>query len=177
LPSAVEVHLHHSTERVPQFVRTHIEEHLRLTPVLLGVGGTLLDVLAQTDISHQKEVEASHVKVVEQRAADAEENRRQFLERCRNDLGILPLQTQRISLCTVREEVHGLTTPHDEMVENLEAIESIQICASHQTRIADGERRPALHAILSSPMLSLETFRMSATRWKLVSRRLENGSA
>jgi signal transduction histidine kinase len=36
---------------------------------------------------------------------------------------------------------------HDEMVENLEAIESIQICASHQTRIADGERRPALHAL------------------------------
>ena len=36
---------HHSTERVPQFVRTHIEEHLRLTPVLLGVGGTLLDDL------------------------------------------------------------------------------------------------------------------------------------
>lgn len=28
---------------------------------------------------------------------------------------------------------------HDEMIENLDAIESIQICASHQTRIADGK--------------------------------------
>lgn len=34
-------------------------------------------LLLQTDISHQKEVEADHVKVVEQRAHDAEENKRQ----------------------------------------------------------------------------------------------------
>lgn len=31
---------------------------------------------------------------------------------------------------------------HDEMIENLDAIESIQICASHQTRIADGKSSP-----------------------------------
>lgn len=110
-----------------------------------------------TDISHQKEVEASHVKVVEQRAADAEENRRQtemFLDMSSHELRN-PLsgvwQNAEVVAASLEKFTEWLDElkkvpsldqevvkdMHDEMVENLDAIESIQICASHQTRIAD----------------------------------------
>ncbi|GAA5867640.1 hypothetical protein JCM3774_001541 [Rhodotorula dairenensis] len=110
-----------------------------------------------TDISHQKEVEASHVKVVEQRADDAEENRRQtemFLDmsshELRNPLSGVWQNAEVVAASLEKftawlDELKGVPSldqdvikeMHDEMVENLDAVESIQICASHQTRIAD----------------------------------------
>lgn len=37
-------------------------------------------------------------------------------------------------------ELDGLDELLEEMQENMEAVESIMLCCSHQTRIADGER-------------------------------------
>ncbi|BGP26767.1 multi-sensor hybrid histidine kinase [Rhodotorula toruloides] len=111
-----------------------------------------------TDITHQKEVEAFHVSEVEQRARDAEENRRNtemFLDmsshELRNPLSgvwqnaeVVAVSLEKITqwLDDLRNGGKILDPPtleemHEEMLENLDAIESIQICASHQTRIAD----------------------------------------
>ncbi|BGP02584.1 hypothetical protein JCM10021v2_006304 [Rhodotorula toruloides] len=111
-----------------------------------------------TDITHQKEVEAFHVSEVEQRARDAEENRRNtemFLDmsshELRNPLSgvwqnaeVVAVSLEKITqwLDDLRNGGKTLDPPtleemHEEMLENLDAIESIQICASHQTRIAD----------------------------------------
>ncbi|KAL7343672.1 CnHHK4 protein [Rhodotorula toruloides] len=111
-----------------------------------------------TDITHQKEVEAFHVSEVEQRARDAEENRRNtemFLDmsshELRNPLSgvwqnaeVVAVSLEKITqwLDDLRHGGKTLDPPtleemHEEMLENLDAIESIQICASHQTRIAD----------------------------------------
>ncbi|GAA6056619.1 hypothetical protein JCM3770_006359 [Rhodotorula araucariae] len=112
-----------------------------------------------TDISHQKEVEAFHIREVEQRAQEAEENRRNtemFLDMSSHELrnplsGVWQnAEVVAASLEKFVDFLDELRAPHDapldhaaveelhgEMLENVDAIESIMLCASHQTRIAD----------------------------------------
>ncbi|KAM0790952.1 hypothetical protein ACM66B_004257 [Microbotryomycetes sp. NB124-2] len=110
-----------------------------------------------TDISQQKRVEALHIQEVERRAADAEENRRntdQFLDmsshELRNPLSGVWQNAQVVgdSLEKFVEllddlvdgevpDTETLEALHSEMLENVEAVESIILCASHQQRIAD----------------------------------------
>ncbi|KAK4047296.1 hypothetical protein OIV83_005474 [Microbotryomycetes sp. JL201] len=110
-----------------------------------------------TDISQQKRVEALHIQEVERRAADAEENRRntdQFLDmsshELRNPLSGVWQNAQVIGdslekfVELLDDLVDGevpdsdtLEALHGEMLENVEAVESIILCASHQQRIAD----------------------------------------
>ncbi|GAA5896575.1 hypothetical protein JCM8208_004237 [Rhodotorula glutinis] len=112
-----------------------------------------------TDISHQKEVEAFHIREVEQRAQEAEENRRNtemFLDMSSHELrnplsgvwqnaevvgGSLEKFVEFLDELRNRPEVPldsvAVEELHSEMLENVDAIESIMLCASHQTRIAD----------------------------------------
>ncbi|KPV74021.1 uncharacterized protein RHOBADRAFT_54592 [Rhodotorula graminis WP1] len=112
-----------------------------------------------TDISHQKEVEAFHIREVEQRAQEAEENRRNteiFLDMSSHELrnplsgvwqnaevvgGSLEKFVEFLDELRHQPEVPldsaTVEELHGEMLENVEAIESIMLCASHQTRIAD----------------------------------------
>ncbi|GAA6059978.1 hypothetical protein JCM10212_001327 [Sporobolomyces blumeae] len=112
---------------------------------------------ALTDITRQKEVEELHIRTVEQRAADAEENRRQteaFLDMSSHELRN-PLsgvwQNAEVIAASLEKYVEllddlrdGEIPPreviqelHDEMVENVDAVESILLCTAHQGRIAD----------------------------------------
>ncbi|GAA5948632.1 hypothetical protein JCM21900_005196 [Sporobolomyces salmonicolor] len=112
---------------------------------------------ALTDITRQKEMEELHIRTIEQRAADAEENRRNtemFLDmsshEMRNPLSgvwqnaevlsaslekyvelINDLRERKVVPLAMLDELHA------EMLENVEAVESIMLCASHQGRIAD----------------------------------------
>ncbi|ORY86726.1 hypothetical protein BCR35DRAFT_302457 [Leucosporidium creatinivorum] len=110
-----------------------------------------------TDISSQKRVEQLHIQEVERRAADAEENRRQtdqFLDmsshELRNPLSGVWQNAQVVGdslekFVELLEELQEGNVPDEqtldsllaEMEENVESIESIILCASHQQRIAD----------------------------------------
>ncbi|KPV74030.1 uncharacterized protein RHOBADRAFT_54600 [Rhodotorula graminis WP1] len=112
---------------------------------------------ALTDITRQKEIEMLHIREVEQRAVDAEENRRNtemFLDMSSHELrnplsGVWQnAEVVSTSLAKYVELIDGLRHGHaapqrvldalyDEMLENVEAVESIILCASHQGRIAD----------------------------------------
>ncbi|GAA5985176.1 hypothetical protein JCM10908_002555 [Rhodotorula pacifica] len=112
---------------------------------------------ALTDITRQKEIEVLHLREVERRAADAEENRRNtelFLDMSSHELRN-PLsgvwQNAEVVAASLGKYVNmleelrrgqqlddqTLQSLHDEMVENVDAVESIILCASHQGRIAD----------------------------------------
>ncbi|SCV70300.1 BQ2448_1694 [Microbotryum intermedium] len=114
-------------------------------------------VAVLTDITRQKMIEREHLQIVEQRAADAEENRRNtemFLDlsshEMRNPLSgvwqnaqVLSGSLEQIS-CVIDDLCAGRTPPlavlenvRREMQENAEAVDSIILCASHQGRIAD----------------------------------------
>ncbi|GAA5995793.1 uncharacterized protein JCM10292_004752 [Rhodotorula paludigena] len=110
-----------------------------------------------TDITHQKEVEAFHIREVEQRAQEADENRRNtemFLDmsshELRNPLSGVWQNAEVVSASLEKfveflDDLREGEEPrpdlvedlHAEMLENVDAIESIMLCASHQTRIAD----------------------------------------
>ncbi|GAA5852766.1 hypothetical protein JCM9279_003962 [Rhodotorula babjevae] len=112
---------------------------------------------ALTDITRQKEIEMLHIREVEQRAVDAEENRRNtemFLDMSSHELrnplsGVWQnAEVVSTSLAKYVELIDGLRQGHpapqqvlddlyNEMLENVEAVESIILCASHQGRIAD----------------------------------------
>ncbi|GAA5995875.1 uncharacterized protein JCM10292_004800 [Rhodotorula paludigena] len=112
---------------------------------------------ALTDITRQKELEMLHIREVEQRALDAEENRRNtemFLDMSSHELRN-PLsgvwQNAEVVSASLEKYVDLLdslrqgreVSPklfdslYNEMLENVEAVESIILCASHQGRIAD----------------------------------------
>ncbi|GAA6054361.1 hypothetical protein JCM3770_003336 [Rhodotorula araucariae] len=112
---------------------------------------------ALTDITRQKEVEMLHIREVEQRAVDAEENRRNtemFLDmsshELRNPLSGVWQNAEVVSaslekyvelIDDLRKGHHvpqaALDDLYNEMLENVEAVDSIILCASHQGRIAD----------------------------------------
>ncbi|SCZ87449.1 BZ3500_MvSof-1268-A1-R1_Chr2-2g04915 [Microbotryum saponariae] len=114
-------------------------------------------VAVLTDITRQKMIEREHLQIVEQRAADAEENRRNtemFLDlsshEMRNPLSgvwqnaqVLSGSLEQISgviddLCAGRTPPQAiLENVRREMQENADAVDSIILCASHQGRIAD----------------------------------------
>ncbi|GAA5891499.1 hypothetical protein JCM6882_004493 [Rhodosporidiobolus microsporus] len=112
---------------------------------------------ALTDITKQKEAELLHIKAVEQRAADAEQTRintEMFLDMSSHELrnplsGVWQnaevvassldkyvdlLDDLRNGHAPPEEELQAL---FDEMQENIEAVDSILLCAAHQGRIAD----------------------------------------
>ena len=131
---------------------------------------------AITDISEQKRVrseflskkycadscilqlEALHIQAVEQRAIDAEENRRNqelFIDMAshelRNPLSGVWQNAEVVSgslerILDIIEDIRSGNTPDEEtmedaqkeMLENIDAVESIILCAAHQGRIADG---------------------------------------
>ncbi|SGY14975.1 BQ5605_C013g07190 [Microbotryum silenes-dioicae] len=110
-----------------------------------------------TDITASKRLEKLHLRAVEQRAADAEENRRNtelFLDlsshELRNPLSAVWQNAEVVSsslekfielIDELKEgevpEQDVLEQLHDEMLENVEAVESIILCANHQQRIAN----------------------------------------
>ncbi|GAA6012808.1 hypothetical protein JCM10207_005367 [Rhodosporidiobolus poonsookiae] len=110
-----------------------------------------------TDVSHQKEVEAFHIREVESRAQEAEENRRNtemFLDvsshELRNPLSGVWQNAEVVGASLDRfldflEDLRAgkaaepavIEEMHEEMLENVDAVESIMLCASHQQRIAD----------------------------------------
>ncbi|BGP42546.1 hypothetical protein JCM10450v2_006649 [Rhodotorula kratochvilovae] len=112
---------------------------------------------ALTDITRQKEIEMLHIREVEQRAVDAEENRRNtemFLDmsshELRNPLSGVWQNAEVVSaslekyvelIDNLRQGHHvpqsALDDLYNEMLENVEAVDSIILCASHQGRIAD----------------------------------------
>ncbi|BGO94298.1 hypothetical protein NBRC10512_002748 [Rhodotorula toruloides] len=137
---------------------------------------------ALTDITRQKEVEMLHIREVEQRAADAEENRRNtemFLDmsshELRNPLSGVWQNAEVVSASLERyvelldnlrqgqsvshEELDDL---YNEMLENIEAVESIILCASHQGRIADD--------ILNVSKLNMGLLTVNLMPFELVSR-------
>ncbi|GAA6013850.1 hypothetical protein JCM10207_008212 [Rhodosporidiobolus poonsookiae] len=112
---------------------------------------------ALTEITKQKEVELLHIREVEQRAADAEQTRintEMFLDmsshELRNPLSGVWQNAEVVSasldkyvdLIDDLRDGHVPPTPElealaNEMQENVDAVESIMLCASHQQRIAD----------------------------------------
>ncbi|GAA6041500.1 hypothetical protein JCM8097_001909 [Rhodosporidiobolus ruineniae] len=112
---------------------------------------------ALTDITKQKELELKHIQEVERRAADAEQTRintEMFLDMSSHELrnplsGVWQnaevvaasldkyvdlLDDLRDGRVLPQEELEAL---YNEMQENVEAVESILLCAAHQGRIAD----------------------------------------
>ncbi|TKA52251.1 hypothetical protein B0A53_04674 [Rhodotorula sp. CCFEE 5036] len=137
---------------------------------------------ALTDITRQKEIEVLHLREVERRAADAEENRRNtemFLDMSSHELRN-PLsgvwQNAEVVSASLGKYVklldglrHGqqvddqtLQSLHDEMLENVDAVESIILCASHQSRIADD--------ILNVSKLNMGLLTVNPVPFDLVSR-------
>ncbi|GAA5905350.1 uncharacterized protein JCM6883_006368 [Sporobolomyces salmoneus] len=112
---------------------------------------------ALTDITQQKRIEELHIRNVEERMRDVEENRRQmedFLDfsshENRNPLSGVWQNAEVVSASLEKyvellEELQDGELPppetlkalHDEMLENTEAMESILLCTAHQGRIAD----------------------------------------
>lgn len=107
-----------------------------------------------TDVTERKESEQKQLEAAEGRARDAEESKRQqeaFIDmtshEIRNPLhGIHQaadlLYSSLKFLCGLVENSHHISGPdlvqfRDELREDIDAIESIQLCASHQSRIAD----------------------------------------
>ncbi|KAM0747651.1 hypothetical protein T439DRAFT_93583 [Meredithblackwellia eburnea MCA 4105] len=110
-----------------------------------------------TDITSQKRIEALHIHAMEQRANDAEENRRQqeqYIDlashELRNPLSAIwqNSETVSISLSHISDFLEDLQNGElpdkdtladlqEEMRENMEGLSSILLCASHQGRIAD----------------------------------------
>ncbi|SCV70301.1 BQ2448_1695 [Microbotryum intermedium] len=110
-----------------------------------------------TDITASKRLEKLHLRAVEQRASDAEENRRNtelFLDlsshELRNPLSAVWQNAEVVSSSLEKfieliDELKDGEVPeqdvleqlHDEMLENVEAVESIILCANHQQRIAN----------------------------------------
>lgn len=122
----------------------------------IGSGGGFVGAI--TDISRPKQIEALHIQTVDQRAADAEENRRQmdsFIDMASHELrnplsGVLQnAEVIGSSLAKINDVINEMRTGqklpnagildgiYREMIENSEAVESIMLCASHQGRIAD----------------------------------------
>ena len=116
----------------------------------------MTDLVVVTDISHQKRIEALHIQTVEQRANDAEENRRQqelFIDMASHELRnplsgvwqnaeVVGGSLERIS--DVIDEIRNGNTPdtdilddiHHEMQENIEAVESIILCVLFDSSLA-----------------------------------------
>ncbi|GAA5867623.1 hypothetical protein JCM3774_001533 [Rhodotorula dairenensis] len=137
---------------------------------------------ALTDITRQKEIEVLHLREVERRAADAEENRRNtemFLDmsshELRNPLSGVWQNAEVVSaslgkyvslIDNLRRgrqvDEQTLQSLHDEMVENVEAVESIILCAAHQGRIADD--------ILNVSKLNMGLLTVNPVPFDLVSR-------
>lgn len=107
-----------------------------------------------TDVTERKESEQKQLEAAEARARDAEESKRQqeaFIDmtshEIRNPLhGIHQaadlLYSSLKFLYGLVENSHQISGPdlvqfRDELREDIDAIESIQLCASHQSRIAD----------------------------------------
>ncbi|BGP19092.1 hypothetical protein JCM10213v2_007179 [Rhodosporidiobolus nylandii] len=149
-----------------------------------SIGGGLPDgyVGALTDITRQREVELLHIREVEQRAADAEQNRintENFLDmsshELRNPLSgvwqnaevVAGSLDKYVELLDDLQEGH-VPPPHElealaeEMRENVEAVDSILLCASHQGRIADD--------ILNVSKLNMGLLTIQRTPFKLVPR-------
>ncbi|GAA5825914.1 hypothetical protein JCM11251_000050 [Rhodosporidiobolus azoricus] len=140
---------------------------------------------ALTDITKQKEAELLHIKAVEQRAIDAEETRRQtemFLDmsshELRNPLSGVWQNAEVVAssldkyvdlLDDLREDhvppADELQALYDEMQENIEAIDSILLCAAHQGRIADD--------ILSVSKLNMGLLTINPVPFELVPRMSE----
>ncbi|GAA5906400.1 hypothetical protein JCM5296_000445, partial [Sporobolomyces johnsonii] len=140
---------------------------------------------ALTDITRQKEMEELHIRTVEQRAADAEENRRNtemFLDMSSHEMRN-PLsgvwQNAEVVSASLEKYVEliddlrdGKVVPsamldelHAEMLENVEAVESIMLCASHQGRIADD--------ILNVSKLNMGLLTINSVPFELVPRMSE----
>ncbi|GAA6012992.1 hypothetical protein JCM11491_000931 [Sporobolomyces phaffii] len=112
---------------------------------------------ALTDITQQKKIEELHIRNVEERMRDVEENRRQmedFLDfsshENRNPLSGVWQNAEVVSASLEKyvelledlkdgdmPPIETLQALHDEMLENTEAMESILLCTAHQGRIAD----------------------------------------
>ncbi|MBW0462467.1 hypothetical protein O181_002182 [Austropuccinia psidii MF-1] len=107
-----------------------------------------------TDVTERKESERKQLEAAEARARDAEESRRQqeaFIDmtshEIRNPLHGIHQAAELLytSLKSMREvieanhQISGSKLQHfrDELEENIDAVESIQLCTSHQSRIAD----------------------------------------
>ncbi|GAA5985317.1 hypothetical protein JCM10908_002618 [Rhodotorula pacifica] len=110
-----------------------------------------------TDISHQKEVEALQLQEVETRAQNAEETRRStdaFLDMASHELRnplsgmwqnaeVVSASLKSLSKWLDRSIKKGMFDSsvvdemRQELIENIEGVESIRVCADHQKRIAD----------------------------------------
>ncbi|GAA5973125.1 hypothetical protein JCM11641_006280 [Rhodosporidiobolus odoratus] len=137
---------------------------------------------ALTDITSQKEVELLHIREVEQRAADAEQTRintEMFLDMSSHELrnplsGVWQnaelvaasldkyvelLENLRDGSVPSSPELEALT---EEMTENVDAVDSILLCAAHQGRIADD--------ILNVSKLNMGLLTIQRSPFELVSR-------
>lgn len=132
-------------------------------------------ILLYTTTPLRKKIEALHIQTVDQRAADAEENRRQmelFIDMASHELrnplsGVWQnaevVQTSLERITDVIDEFADGNPPdaetleelRREMQENTEAVESIILCASHQGRIADGQF-PDFRAIFNDADVSCD---------------------
>ncbi|ORY86727.1 hypothetical protein BCR35DRAFT_302458 [Leucosporidium creatinivorum] len=121
------------------------------------VGGKDAVVLCLSDLSRQKRAEILHIETVEAQRAEAEKNRmqtEQYLDLSSHELrnplsGVWQnaelLATSLAHIAKLLADLEGgkeierstLTKAQKEMQENLDSVESILICASHQGRIAD----------------------------------------
>ncbi|GAA5932140.1 uncharacterized protein JCM15063_001133 [Sporobolomyces koalae] len=140
---------------------------------------------ALTDITQQKKIEELHIRTVEERMREVEENRRQmedFLDfsshENRNPLSGVWQNAEVVSASLEKyvellddlrdghlppsEELEAL---HDEMVENTDAMESILLCTAHQGRIADD--------ILNVSKLNMGLLTINLVPFELVPRMIE----
>ncbi|GAA5982210.1 hypothetical protein JCM5350_007698 [Sporobolomyces pararoseus] len=140
---------------------------------------------ALTDITQQKKIEELHIRNVEERMRDVEENRRQmedFLDfsshENRNPLSGVWQNAEVVNASLEKyvdllEELKDGEVPppdalkalHDEMLENIEAMESILLCTAHQGRIADD--------ILNVSKLSMGLLTINLVPFELVPRIVE----
>ena len=117
------------------------------------------------------QLETLHIQAIEQRAIDAEENRRNqelFIDMAshelRNPLSGVWQNAEVVSgslerILDLIEDIRSGTMPDEEtledaqkeMQENIESVESIILCAAHQGRIADGQSRFSLLLSHDSP--------------------------